>query len=352
MVGRTGKPLVAIKPTGIPEEQFLISDFEIFRDDLATILYDLTKDNPSIKYVFGEQVKALRQEGNQVFVDFLNGQLPSSQYDLVIAADGATSRTRALGFECSVKDHTEPWNAWAAYCTIDKNILGKTNLGEFSVSTPGRGIMIGPDHDESCNRVILMSNNPRDQPERMEAFYKALKLGDEGMKKWLSKFFEGHGRDSILAAVSESDSLYAAENLQVKMACLNNKNFVLCGDAGYSPGPIGTGTTLAITGGYILAGEINDHPGDLPAALKGYSERMAPIIKNMQQIPPGFPSVLTPETNWGLRFRDFCLWTAGYVMIITELKPMAALFRWIAGVYCIAWAKDQYGIPDYKWTAA
>lgn len=128
--GKSGKPLVAIRPTEIPEEQFLISDFEIFRDDLATILFGLTKDNPRIKYVFGEQIRALRQKGNKVFVEILNGQLPPSQYDLVVAADGATSRTRALGFECNVKDYTRTWNAWAAYCTIEKNILGHANMCE------------------------------------------------------------------------------------------------------------------------------------------------------------------------------------------------------------------------------
>ncbi|KAK4891584.1 hypothetical protein LTR49_028656, partial [Elasticomyces elasticus] len=98
MVVKANKPLVAIQPTGIPEEQFLISDFEIFRDDLATVLYDLTKDNPNVHYVFGEQVSAIRQEKDKTIVDFTNGLLPQSRYDLVVAADGATSRTRALGF--------------------------------------------------------------------------------------------------------------------------------------------------------------------------------------------------------------------------------------------------------------
>ncbi|KAK5732605.1 hypothetical protein LTR17_010420 [Elasticomyces elasticus] len=351
MVGKANKPLVAIQPTGIPEEQFLISDFEIFRDDLATVLYDLTKDNPSVRYVFGETVSAMRQEKEKVIVDFANGLLPQSRYDLVVAADGATSRTRALGFNCNVRDGIDPYNAWAAYCTIDKDLLNGSNMGEFSVSTPGRGIMLGPDHVKGANRVILMGNNPRDMPERLLPYQEAAKKGDNAMKTYLVDFFKGHGRDEILAAVAESDSLYATECVQVKFPRLFNGNFVLVGDAGYSPGPIGTGTTLAITGAYVLAGEINNHPGDMAAALQAYSDRMQPIIKDMQKIPAGFPSVMTPETDWGLWLRDTLLYVISYVMVDYQLKPVAQFFRWIAGLYCIAWARDSYGIPDYEWKA-
>ena len=349
MVGKSGRPLVRIRPTGIPEEQFLISDYEIFRDDLASVLHDLTRDNPSINYVFGEQVSSLRQEGGKVFVEFANGRLPSSEYDLVIGADGATSRTRALGFNCGVRDNIDPFNAWAAYCTISKDLLHGSNMGEFSASTPGRGIIIGPDHTHDSNRVILMGNNPRSMPWRIRPFQEAAKQGQDALKTFLLNFFKGHGRDDILAAVAESDNVYASECIQVKVPCLYNGNFVLVGDAGYSPGPIGTGTTLAITGAYLLAGEINDHPGDLAAALKEYSNRMQPIIKDMQRIPPGFPSILTPESNWGLRIRDAMLYVASGLMVVYQLKPVAAFFRWLAGLYCIAWARDWYGIPDYKW---
>ena len=349
MVGKSGRPLVTIKPTGIPEEQFLISDFEIFRDDLATVLHNLTKDNSNINYVFGEQVSSLQHEGDKVIVDFANGRLPPSQYDLVVAADGATSRTRALGFECKVRDHIHPYNAWAAYCTISKDLLHGSNMGEFSVSTPGRGIMIGPDHMPNSNRVILMGNHPRNAPSMIRSFQEAVKQGNDAMKKFLSSFFEGHGRDDILAAVAESDGVYASECVQVKVPCLYNGNFALVGDAGYSPGPIGTGTTLAITGAYVLAGEINDHPGDLAAGLRSYSDRMQPIIQSMQRIPLGFPGVLTPQSTWGLQIRDTMLYLVSGLMVVYELKPVAAIFRWLAGLYCIAWARDWYGIPDYEW---
>lgn len=349
IIGKSGKQLLTIQPTGVPEEQFLISDFEIFRDDLASVLHGLTRDECAIEYVYDEQVLSMRQGDQRMFVEFMNGHLPPASYDLVIAADGATSRTRALGMQCGVRDFIESYNAWNAYCTVDKDFLGGSNIGEFSVSTPGRGIIIGPDHTPGVNRVILMGNNPRNMPWRIQPFQQAVKKGQDELKHFLADFFKGHGRDEVLAAVKESENVYASECIQVKMPRLYNGKFVVVGDAGYAPGPNGTGTTLAITGAYILAGEINERPHDLGAALQRYSDRMQPIIKDMQQIPPGFPSVMTPETTWGLRLRDLLLWMISYIMTIYQLKPVAAFFRWLAGTYSIAWARDRYEIPDYHW---
>lgn len=115
-----GRPYGAIRPTGNPDQQSLVSEYEIFRGDLAQILFDLTKDNENIKYVFGEQVASMQQKGEDdrpVTVEFANG-FPSSEYDLVVACDGATSRTRAIGLGCGVRTHIKPTNCWAAYFSI------------------------------------------------------------------------------------------------------------------------------------------------------------------------------------------------------------------------------------------
>jgi len=47
-----GQPYGTIKPTGNPDQQSLVSEYEIFRGDLSQILFDLTKDNENVKYVF------------------------------------------------------------------------------------------------------------------------------------------------------------------------------------------------------------------------------------------------------------------------------------------------------------
>ena len=117
-----GRPYGTIKATGNPHQQSLVSEYEIFRGDLSQILVDLTKQNKNVKYVFGEQVASMQQtekDEGPITVEFANG-LPTSKYDLVVACDGATSRTRAIGFGCGVRDHVNPTNCWTAYFLWNK----------------------------------------------------------------------------------------------------------------------------------------------------------------------------------------------------------------------------------------
>jgi 2-polyprenyl-6-methoxyphenol hydroxylase-like FAD-dependent oxidoreductase len=352
IVDPQGQPYITIKGSGEPEQQSLISEYEIFRDDLARILYELTKDTPNIHYVFGEQASGIAQEKDRVTVDFANGCLPRSHYDLVIAADGATSRTRALGLACKVRDHIHSLNAWAAYCTISKDLLQGSKMAQFSTSTPGRAIILTPDHDPAQNRVVLMGSHARNAPSEqiLYPFHEAVKKGDEATKTFLSSFFRGHRRDDILAAVMASDNLYASEAVQVKVPSLYNGRFVLVGDAGYAAGPVGTGTSLAITGAYLLAGEISNHPGDVAAGLRSYETKLQPIIRDLQRIPPGFPGVMTPQSAWALEVRNGVLRFFAVLMLVSEFGPVAALLSWIAGLFSSSFGKDKYGIMDYEWT--
>jgi len=117
----------------------------------------MTKDNKNIKYVFGEQVSAIkeREKGDgPVTIDFTNGY-PSSQYDLVVACDGATSRTRALGLDCDVRDHIEPVKAWTAYLTIKKDLLEGSKIGQAHCNVGGRFLALGPDPSEDVNQVAF-----------------------------------------------------------------------------------------------------------------------------------------------------------------------------------------------------
>ncbi|KAJ9635114.1 hypothetical protein H2199_008600 [Coniosporium tulheliwenetii] len=346
------RPYITIKGTGDAEQQSLVSEYEIFRDDLSRILHDFTKGNERIRYVFGEQVASLRQEKDRVFVEFANGKLPPSNSDLVVAADGATSRTRALGMECKVRDHIEPLNAWAGYCTVPRNLLRGGKMALFSTSTPGRATMIAPDHHLGRNRIVLMSSYPRSAvtAEVMRPFREAVKAGDGATKQFLAQHFRGHPRyEEIMPAVRASDNLYASEAVQVKAPSLHKGRFVLIGDAGYAAGPVGTGTSLAITGAYLLAGEISNHPGDLAAGLRSYESRMQPIIQDMQQIPPGFPGIMTPQAPWALSLRNAVIQVIAALITASEFVPIAKLFSWVAATFSSSFGTDKYNIPEYNW---
>jgi 2-polyprenyl-6-methoxyphenol hydroxylase-like FAD-dependent oxidoreductase len=156
LVRSDGRSYGTLKPTGNPDQQTLISEYEILRGDLSKILVDLTKDNKNVKYVFGEQVAAMQQpsDGGPITVEFANG-LPRSDYDLVVACDGTTSRTRAIGLGCGVRDHIVSTNCWGAYYLMSQDLLEGKKIG-LGYNAPG-GRMIGVAPDAGGNRVFMVS---------------------------------------------------------------------------------------------------------------------------------------------------------------------------------------------------
>lgn len=346
-----GRPFATMTATGDPNQQSLVSEYEIFRGDLAKILFDMTKDNERINYVFGEQVASMQQDenGGPVTVEFANGH-PTTQYDLVVACDGATSRTRAMGLGCGVRDHIRSLECWSAYFSVDKDLLGGSKTGQAWTTTGGRFFGIGPD-PSGVTRVIIQKVNPRGSKDAALPFREASKKGTDALKTYIAGEFAGAGwkMDEILQGMMESSDFYASEIAQVKVPSLYKGRFVLVGDAGYAPGPTGTGTSLAMTGAYVLAGEISVHKRDVGAGLRGYEERMRPIIDDLQKIPPGIPWIMAPQTAWGIWIRNTVL------TVICWSMAFSGLFAWAGGLFSLfssSFGGDKFGLPDYEWAIA
>jgi 2-polyprenyl-6-methoxyphenol hydroxylase-like FAD-dependent oxidoreductase len=88
---------------------------------------------------------------------------------------------------------------------------------------------------------------------------------------------------------------------QIKMSKWFNSRVVCLGDTAHAPSPLtGMGTSLAITGAYILAGELTKLGTDeSPAkALKAYESVFRPFVEEMQQIPFFVPGIAHQETAW------------------------------------------------------
>ena len=338
-----GRPYGVLRATGNPEQQSLVSEYEIFRGDLAQILFDMTKDNENIKYVFGEQVASMQQnekEDGPVSVEFANG-FPTSEYDLVVACDGATSRTRALGLGCGVRTHITPTNCWGAYFSIEKDILAGSKIGLAHSAIGGRFVSVGPD-PAGVNRVALMGIHPRESRDTTLEFREASKQGDDALKQFLANHYRGVGwrTDEIIQDMMKSKDLYASEVVQVKLPSLYKNRFTLVGDAGYAPGFTGAGTTLALAGAYLLAGEVGKHKGDLAVGLRGYEERMKPLIRDMHKVPPFVPTAMAPQTAWGLWLRNHIFAFIAWSRILEFAQ------RFFAGAFA---SSDKFPLPVYEW---
>jgi 2-polyprenyl-6-methoxyphenol hydroxylase-like FAD-dependent oxidoreductase len=342
-VREDGRPYGTIRATGNPDQQSIISEYEIFRGDLSRVLYNLTKDNENVNYVFGEQIAATHQsekgEG-KVKVEFSNG-LPSNEYDLVIACDGAFSRTRAMGLECGVGDHVHPTNWWTAYFSIDKDLLKGSRISHGVSAIGGRSITIGTD-PKGFSRVMLMSVGSRSDHERALPFRQALSAGEEAVKRYLATAYADVGWKTreCMEGMMTSKDFYASEIVQVKVPTLHRGRFVLVGDAGYAAGPTGGGTSLALAGAYMLAGELGKHPGDIEAGLRGYGKQMEPLITELQKIPPFVSTILAPQTAWGI-------WIRNQIFALVAWSGLVEVVQKYLGT---AFADTKaFPLPEYEW---
>lgn len=344
-VDAEGRAYGTIKPTGDPDKQSLVSEYEIARGDLSRVLYDMTKDNENIKYVFGEQVASIQQgltEDGPVTVGF-TGSLPTAQFDLVVACDGATSRTRSIGLGCGSRDYIVSTNSWISFFSTDQDLSQRSKIGEAHSAVGGRFMAVGADA-AGGTRISFMGCNPRSDMESILPFRKAMQKGEDAVKDYICQHYQSVGWKANLAlkCMLMSNDFYATELLQVKLPTLSKGRFVLVGDAGYAPGPTGTGTTLAIVGAYVLAGEVCKHKGNLDAALTGYEAQMRPLINDLQKIPPLIPTLLAPQSAWGLWLRNqifaFICWVRVFEIVEMFFGSASA-------------SSDEFPLADYEWVA-
>jgi len=91
---------------------------------------------------------------------------------------------------------------------------------------------------------------------------------------------------------------------QVRLDRWSQGRVVLLGDAGYCPSPLtGLGTSLALVGAYILAGELasatatTTDDAALQHAFDRYESRMRPYVEQGQELPPGGADGYAPRNR-------------------------------------------------------
>ena len=123
----------------------------------------------------------------------------------------------------------------------------------------------------------------------------------------------------MLAGMDHADDFYMQEIAQVIMKSWSKGRVALLGDAGYCPSPIsGMGTSLAIVGAYVLAGELQ-RCGSPEEAFQAYEALMRPFVEQVQKLPPGAPGIANPQTWWGI-------WIFNTVLSLVTKTGIVGLF--------------------------
>lgn len=315
--------------------EIFTSDYEILRADLVELLMGATKDAENVKYMYGDHVTSVHQTTEKAEVGFASGS--KDTFDLIVGADGASSKIRSLTMdEHTLKDSQKFLGQYAAFFSIP-SLPTDDKVWEWYSAPKGLSVMTRPHRTPKTRGAYLTITTPAhgQRDAKVEA---ALDKGTEAAKAMLHEYFDDQGWQSkrVLAAMDQSQDFYMSRLALVRLPKWTSGRSVLVGDAAFAT--FGIGTTLAIMSGYYLAGELSKigTSADIADALERYERVFRPVYTKMVEVFPGFPQLGFPQTELGIRTRDFILW------VISKTK-LYKLFQEASG------DEGSSTLPDYDW---
>lgn len=268
------------------------SKFEILRGDLAHIMFDAVRDR--VDYRFGDSIAAIDNGVDAVHVRFESGK--EEDYHLVLIAEGVGSSTRELIFPG--ENHPRWMDMTLGFFTIPKAESDGTDARWYN-APGGRCIFLRPDSHGTTRAVLTLQREAR----------KAENESDEEAKAWLKETFADAGWEAprVLAGLEKADDLYFQVLRQVKMDRWSDGRVALTGDAAWCATPVsGIGTTLAIVGAYVLAGELAQ-TDDYGQAFQNYEHIMRPFVEEGQGVSKLDRLWTYPHSKFGITLQHAML---------------------------------------------
>ncbi|SMR44970.1 unnamed protein product [Zymoseptoria tritici ST99CH_3D1] len=247
---------------------------------------------------------------------------------------------KRMGLEKDFLSHAVPEQGLEIVHSAGKRKARKETYNSTAYVAPDKRILLTRRHRGDRIQVYLISQVPSERMQR------AAKNDVAEEKAAFAEMFRGAGwkADEILHWLAESDDFYCERLSTVKLSSWSEGRVTRLGDAAYCPSTAtGIGTTSAIVGAYILAGEIGRHCAGsgtketLPSALQGYDRVFRPF---MEQVQEG----IAPETGYWTKL----LTSPVGIAVLNFLLGLAAFFRLDAFAKLLDKDVKGWDLPEYE----
>lgn len=245
-------------------------DIEIVRGSLCQILKEHVGN---VEFLFGDTIQRITQsENDRAQVEFVKGQ--AREFDCVIGADGLHSNVRQLVFGKEprfLRDLGLYLCVYSVpnYLKLDRMEIQYSELGRIAAMWSSRN----DQNAKACFGFVAPSRiDLRDRAQQQQA---------------LRTVYAGIGWEvpRLLEMMPTASDWYFDAAAQVDMPRWWEGRVVLVGDAAYCASPMsGQGTSIALIGAYVLAGELATASGTYPAAFAEFEKVMRPFIEANQAL--------------------------------------------------------------------
>ncbi|KAF2114298.1 hypothetical protein BDV96DRAFT_521918 [Lophiotrema nucula] len=347
-VDQAGNTVAKFDATGDTEHQTATSEFEILRGELTELLLDEVqeaneKENVNINVVYGETIATLKEEDDGVQISFTNGMLEAQKFDVVAAADGVSSQTRPMMLD-QYKDGAEvnPSGMYIAFFTAPRLEHDK-DIWSWFTAPSGLAAHLRPHRNKTTMGAYLAVTNSKS--EGIPEVDAALSKNVAAQKALLHERFANVDyteKKRMLEAMDQSEDFYMQQVARVLTSKWTSSRCALIGDSAYAV--MGMGTSLAMIGAYMVAGELSkvqtNSAAEISAALQRYEDGMKPFATKCQKMPNGVLQLANPQTTLGVgvlrSVLRFVYWTG--------LGKLLSSDRWQSD--------EKWQLPDYGWEGA
>lgn len=262
----------------------------ISRSDLSRRIFRACK---GIESRFDTSIARLEDEGPKVTVRLTDGG--SDSFDLVVGADGLHSRIRALAFGPPTM-----FERHAGYYVAAFSLPGyrpRDELTFVSHTLPGLQLSRAALRDDRTFFLFVFSDRFVAQRPVEEAAQRDMLRAVYRDMKWEA--------GAVLERMDEAQDFYFDRVSQIAMPKWTKGRIALLGDAAACVSLLaGEGAGLAMSGAYVLAGELRRSLGDHSAAFPAYEARLRSHVSRKQTSALKFARFFAPNDRASLLARD------------------------------------------------